>query len=99
MAQLDPGEVGVPEEISERLRLAERKAPPFIQICCSQVERHGRVPDMAHELHLPGVIPDIGTAQLHACPGLSGLMNAWAAADGMCWSYDACRPASCIGDH
>ena len=58
-AHLDFAQSSLPENTSERCRLADREATAFIEVSCSSVQADRCVPEVAHQLHFPGVVPDV----------------------------------------
>ena len=53
-------ESGMCEQFGKRFRRAERKPVPLVEIKSRRIERHSRIPEVAHQLHLSGVVPDVG---------------------------------------
>lgn len=47
------------EQLRQRRRIADRKAFAFIERRGRRIEGSGGIPEMAHQLHLAGIIPDV----------------------------------------
>src|SRR5215217_3900286 len=60
-ACLNSTQPGFAEEAGQVLRLAEGpEALPLVQLARARIECHGRVPELAHQLHSTAVVPDVG---------------------------------------
>jgi hypothetical protein len=55
----DVTQPGVDHQLRERPRLAHQKAATFVPVGRFRIELDGRVPEVAHELDLAGIVPDI----------------------------------------
>ena len=64
----------VGEENLERLRAAQRETNAFVHLCGARIELDRRVPEVPHELHLAGVIPN---APIPARSSKGRAMRAW----------------------
>src|SRR5581483_8418622 len=60
------GEIGILEESSQWLRLADWEPATFVLFQGTGIERDGRIPEVAHHLHLASVVPDV------SCHGPAG---------------------------
>ena len=58
-AALDVAQTHLLEERRQRLGPADREAPAFVKLRRCRIQRHRRVPEPPHELHLAGVVPDV----------------------------------------